>query len=238
MPQTRFASLRARMGSACAVLILAACGGTQSAGAAATEPHFAITEMARFEAPWAMAFLPDGRALVTEKAGTLKLWHASRGSVAVAGGPAVSFAGQGGLGDVVLHPDFARNGLVYLSWAEAEGDVKGAAVGQLMGKHGGKAAFEGAGQGAGTRYGRGEARSVQGLVVGVLGQRGLRPGLCAELCSSFRLLQQQQLLQQRLLQEELLLENAEVPPAEDLPAEVPLAEVPPAQVVLQEPLLQ
>ena len=130
MPQTRFASLRARMGSACAVLILAACGGTQSAGATATEPPFAMTEMARFEAPWAMAFLPDGRALVTEKAGTLKLWHASRGSVAVAGGPAVSFAGQGGLGDVVLHPDFARNGLVYLSWAEADGDVKGAAVGR------------------------------------------------------------------------------------------------------------
>ena len=54
-------------------MLLAACGG----GAAARDPlPFRVTETARFNAPWAMAFLPDGRALVTEKAGELKLWQA------------------------------------------------------------------------------------------------------------------------------------------------------------------
>ncbi len=108
-------------------MLLAACGG----GAAARDPlPFRVTETARFNAPWAMAFLPDGRALVTEKAGQLKLWQAQGPVVTVTGTPTVSHAGQGGLGDVALHPDFARNQLVYLSWAEAAEDGKGAAVGR------------------------------------------------------------------------------------------------------------
>ena len=45
--------------------------------------------------------------------------------------PAVDYGGQGGLGDVILHPEFASNHIVYLSWAEAgEGGVRGAAVGR------------------------------------------------------------------------------------------------------------
>ena len=72
-----------------------------------------------FEVPWAMAFLPDGRLLVTEQNGALKLYTPGGASVAIRGVPAVSYGGQGGLSDVVLHPDFASNGLVYLSYAEA-----------------------------------------------------------------------------------------------------------------------
>ena len=78
-----------------------------------------------------MAFLPDGRLLVTEKRGALKLYDLRRRAR-----PATSRAcrpsstrGQGGFGDVVLHPDFAANGLVYLSYAESgERGTAGAAV--------------------------------------------------------------------------------------------------------------
>ena len=80
---------------------------------------FAITEVANFEEPWAMAFLPDGRLLVTEKAGHLKLLKPGGEVAEVTGVPAVDYGGQGGLGDVVLHPKFAENGLVYLSFVEA-----------------------------------------------------------------------------------------------------------------------
>jgi glucose/arabinose dehydrogenase len=73
--------------------------------------------------PWAIAWLPDGRALVTEKGGALKLLDRSGATVAtVSGVPAVATVGQGGLLDVELHPDFATNGLVYLT--HAVGDPK------------------------------------------------------------------------------------------------------------------
>ncbi len=121
-----------RLAAGLAILFATACGtGAGAQGnAAMAEPPFALTQVAVFNEPWAMAFLPDGRALVTEKAGRLKLWREGEAAVDVSGTPAVSFAGQGGLGDVVLHPDFANSRLVYLSWAEAEGDVKGAVVGR------------------------------------------------------------------------------------------------------------
>lgn len=92
---------------------------------------FTATEVATFAQPWAMAFLPDGRLLVTEKAGTLKLHAIGGATVEVAGVPEVAFGGQGGLGDVVPHPGFAENGLVYLSYAEADpadDDLRGAAI--------------------------------------------------------------------------------------------------------------
>jgi aldose sugar dehydrogenase len=94
------------------------------------ERPFDTAVVADFDAPWAMTFLPDGRLLVTEKAGKLKLLDpASRQMGEVAGVPEVDFGGQGGLGDVVLHPDFASNGLLYLSYAErGDGETRGAAV--------------------------------------------------------------------------------------------------------------
>ncbi|WP_425602224.1 PQQ-dependent sugar dehydrogenase [Luteimonas aquatica] len=94
------------------------------------ERPFAVTEVARFDEPWAMAFLPDGRLLVTEKEGDLKLLDIASGKQGeVDGVPEVAYGGQGGLGDVALHPRFADNGLVYLSYAEpGEGDTRGAAL--------------------------------------------------------------------------------------------------------------
>jgi len=83
-----------------------------------TKPPFAMTEMGRFQAPFALAFLPDGSLLVTEKAGVLKYRAANGTTTEVSGVPAVAVGGQGGLLDVALAPDFARSRTIYLSYAE------------------------------------------------------------------------------------------------------------------------
>lgn len=73
--------------------------------------------------PWGIAFLPDGRALVTERPGRLRiLSRDGQLSAPVAGVPTVQAVGQGGLLDVAVDPDFARNGLVYLSYTEPRGE--------------------------------------------------------------------------------------------------------------------
>ncbi len=86
--------------------------------------------IAGFDEPWAMSFLPDGRLLVTEKAGRLRVvTQSGLVSSPVTGVPEVAYGGQGGLGDVLPHPDFADNGWIYLSYAEAgEGGTYGAAL--------------------------------------------------------------------------------------------------------------
>ena len=108
---------------------LAACSGAQDASLAQNSA-FTATEIARFDEPWSMSFLPDGRLLVAQKGGALKLYAPNGGKTGdVRGIPAVEYGGQGGFGDVVLHPKFTDNGLVYLSYAES-GDrgTAGAAV--------------------------------------------------------------------------------------------------------------
>ncbi len=94
------------------------------------DPPFVAREVGRFTEPWAMTFLPDGRLLVTEKTGHLRLFDvAARATGEIRGVPAVAYGGQGGLGDVVLHPQFASNHLVYLSYVEAgANDTRGAVV--------------------------------------------------------------------------------------------------------------
>ena len=68
--------------------------------------------------PWGMAFLPDGRILVTEKAGQLRVVQAGQLLPARIGGvPAVYTNGQGGLLDIALHPDYPRNGWLYFTYA-------------------------------------------------------------------------------------------------------------------------
>ncbi len=92
-------------------------------------PPFAIAEVANFDEPWAMAFLPDGRMLVTEKKGRLLLVEPAGTTQPVAGVPVVDYGGQGGLGDVALHPQFSQNHWIYLSFVEAgENNTRGAAV--------------------------------------------------------------------------------------------------------------
>lgn len=92
---------------------------------------FQITPITDFAEPWALAFLPNDLILVTEKAGTLRLVNPATGFKGqVTGVPPVRYGGQGGLGDIVLHPQFADNSLVYISYAEpGDGSIQsGAAV--------------------------------------------------------------------------------------------------------------
>jgi aldose sugar dehydrogenase len=74
----------------------------------------------RLQNPWGLAFLPDGRMLVTERRGVLNLIDGER-IVPVAGLPEIHVGGQGGLLDVVLHPDYAANGWIYFTYS-APGD--------------------------------------------------------------------------------------------------------------------
>lgn len=91
---------------------------------------FERTEVTSFDEPWAMTFLPDGRMLVTEKAGKLFLVDQSGEKSEIINVPDVAYGGQGGFGDVILAPDFASSGKIYLSWVEAgEDDTFGAVAG-------------------------------------------------------------------------------------------------------------
>ncbi len=105
-------------------VLLAACAQAQS------DLPFDVEEIADFHEPWAMDFLPDGRMLVTEKRGYLYIVDQQGRKFRPLGGmPDVSYGGQGGLGDVAVHPDFASNNLIYWSYAEGgAGFTRGAAV--------------------------------------------------------------------------------------------------------------
>lgn len=101
---------------------------------AATHDHkidqrYTIEKIAQFDEPWALASLADGHLLITEKSGKLKLFDPkSKQMSLVQGLPIVSYGGQGGLGDVVLHPDYAKNKWIYLSYAEKGENGNGAVV--------------------------------------------------------------------------------------------------------------
>ncbi len=84
--------------------------------------NLALTEVATgLGNPWSLAFLPDGRMLITERPGRLRLMAADgSGSAFVTGLPAVDAAGQGGLLDVVVDPAFASNRRVYFSFSERD----------------------------------------------------------------------------------------------------------------------
>ena len=113
-------------------LALAACSvddaESQNAAAPGDRP-FKTSVIADFDSPWAMTFLPDGRALITEKAGEMILFDPKNGTkIPVGNMPKVDSAGQGALMDVVLHPQFAQNKTVYFSFSESGPGGKGVAL--------------------------------------------------------------------------------------------------------------
>lgn len=104
--------------------------GQTRAPAASSGVTLASEEIARgLDHPWAIAFLPDGRALVTERAGRLRIVTPD-GNVSqpIAGLPSVDARGQGGLLDVVLSPSFATDRLVYWSYSEPRDGGNGTSV--------------------------------------------------------------------------------------------------------------
>lgn len=125
-------------------LLLSACssGGAPDGGSPTISANesaassFEASPVAEFENPWAMTFLPDGKALVTEKGGTLQLVDPADGAKTTVGGtPTVVNSGQGGLGDIIPGPTFAQDRGIYLSWVEeGEGGTRAvigrAALGQ------------------------------------------------------------------------------------------------------------
>ena len=117
-----------RWGIATALIVLLSFSLMANRFSLATERQFSALEIADLDKPWAMAFLPDGRVLVTEKSGNLLLIDDKSAIESVNGVPDVAYGGQGGLGDVVLHPDFESTRFIYLSFAEAGDGGYGAAV--------------------------------------------------------------------------------------------------------------
>jgi glucose/arabinose dehydrogenase len=111
------------------VFALAACNGDGTTAAPPVATPFTITPVATFDEPWAMTFLPGGDMLITEKPGRLLLVSADgKTKTPVSGVPKVAYAGQGGLADVIVHPDYVNNGFVYLSYAEPGPGGAGTAV--------------------------------------------------------------------------------------------------------------
>lgn len=118
-----------------ALVVLLICGALPACGQASdsrpvTEgPVRLVTVVENLEYPWGMAFLPDGRLLVTERPGRLRVVsREGRLGAPLAGVPAVDATGQGGLLDVAIDPQFASNGLVYVSYAEKRDGGNGTTV--------------------------------------------------------------------------------------------------------------
>jgi glucose/arabinose dehydrogenase len=103
---------------------LAGCqaGDGRAASPVTGAPPFRMQELATFDDPWAMVFLPDGAQLVTEKGGTVKLRGVDGAIAPVSGVPAVTYGGQGGLLDIALAPDFAASSHIYISYAAPQGE--------------------------------------------------------------------------------------------------------------------
>jgi glucose/arabinose dehydrogenase len=123
-------SLKGSVGALAALVALLACkptpeigaqiAGTPSPQPSSTDGVVTVETVARgLVNPWGLAFLPDGRMLVTERPGRLRIVNSDGTlSAPVRGVPTVAAAGQGGLLDVAVDPAFASNALVYLSYAE------------------------------------------------------------------------------------------------------------------------
>ncbi len=87
-----------------------------------------------FNQPWAMTFAGEQELLVTERTGSLILYNIESGRrIQVSGVPQTAYGGQGGLGDVILHPGYMDNKIIYISYAEAgSSGLSGAAVARAV----------------------------------------------------------------------------------------------------------
>ncbi len=133
--------VRAAIAAMSSGLVLAGCGMAVDESIATEKHRIQVTTVAEGLAyPWGLDFLPDGRMIVSERPGRLRLVSAD-GTVAapIAGVPLVDARGQGGMLDVALHPDFASNRLVYFSFSERDGALNGTSVARARLSAGGDA---------------------------------------------------------------------------------------------------
>jgi glucose/arabinose dehydrogenase len=141
---SRHCPLAALVAVFCASLMLAGPIAAQSSTTPIQTREHAVrlvTVTEGLERPWGLAFLPDGRLLVTEKAGRLRVIgkDGKLDPTPVGGLPKIDAQGQGGLLDVALHPDFARTGWVYLTYAQRDAEGRNGtelARGKLAGSAG------------------------------------------------------------------------------------------------------
>jgi aldose sugar dehydrogenase len=175
-----------------ATLLLAAGAATAACAQAAPSSEvqqsaqhaFRIVTVAEgLDHPWSLAFLPDGGMLVTERSGQLRvIRNGALQPEPVAGVPQVRARGQGGLLDVLPHPDFANNRLIYLSYSKPRGDEGTTAVvrGRLDGDRltDVEEIFEAvAWSGGGNHFGSRLAFDREGYLFVTVGDRGASPGL-------------------------------------------------------------
>ena len=109
-------------------------GQTRAPGVKTTTPLSVTVINSELKLPWALQCLPEGRFLVTEKGGTLRILKANgQADKTVIGLPPVLFGGQGGLLDVNIDPDFAKNRVIFWDYAEqtSEGGLLAIAKGKL-----------------------------------------------------------------------------------------------------------
>src|ERR1700677_4971317 len=89
---------------------------------------FNMTQVTTLDLPWRIAFLPDGRMLITEKVGALWLVTQQGAKTAVTGVPAVLSRGQGGMLGVYLSPHYAKDHSVYLTYSEPGDEGSGSSL--------------------------------------------------------------------------------------------------------------
>jgi glucose/arabinose dehydrogenase len=101
-----------------------------NAGGQKSEPSlpFTMTQVATFNLPWRIAFLPDGRMLITEKPGAVWLVTQQGVKIPVSNVPAVLHQGQGGLLGIFVSPHYAKDRSVYLTYAEPNEDRSGSSL--------------------------------------------------------------------------------------------------------------
>ena len=139
-----------------------------------------VTVTDELNEPWGMTFLPNGDILATERGGTLRRVSDGKVSEPLSGVPEVRDSGQGGLLDVALHPEFATNRWVYLSYSAGNWDASGTelARGQLRdsGLDNVEVIFRASPKSGGGRHFGSRIRFLgDGTLILPLGDRGNRP---------------------------------------------------------------